>query len=162
MGEFKKICLWCNLEKLEEEFSKNIKHCKKCHYKKYKKQERKKINIICPKCNEERMIREDVYKKRKSDFCNKCSYINNPQTYKSSHNLDIKHPLYKRWSYMKTRCIADDKAKWYKNRGINVCDEWINDYGAFYSWSINNGFNENLELDRINNDLGFYITRTLC
>lgn len=55
------------------------------------------------------------------------------------------------WFGMKGRCYnTNDKA--YKNygaRGITICDEWLNDVKAFYDWSMNNGYNDNLTIDRI-------------
>lgn len=52
---------------------------------------------------------------------------------------------------MKTRC-NNKKSRRYKNyggRGIKVCDEWNNNFLAFYNWSINNGYKDNLTIDRI-------------
>ena len=52
---------------------------------------------------------------------------------------------------MKNRC-NNPKNYRYKNygkRGIKVCDEWQNSFLSFYDWSINNGYNEELTLDRI-------------
>jgi hypothetical protein len=43
------------------------------------------------------------------------------------------------------------KNKSYKNyggRGISVCEEWRNDFMAFYKWSINNGYSDNLTIER--------------
>ncbi|PDY56661.1 hypothetical protein COM88_31425, partial [Bacillus cereus] len=37
----------------------------------------------------------------------------------------------------------------YGDRGIVMCDEWKNDFMNFYNWSINNGYNESLSVDRI-------------
>lgn len=64
------------------------------------------------------------------------------------------HPLYRRWSNMKHRCSSpnDKKYEIYGGRGIKVCDEWKNDFKAFYDWSIANGYEEGLTLDRINVD----------
>ena len=53
---------------------------------------------------------------------------------------------------MKNRC-NNSKNYRYKNyggRGIKVCDEWQNNFLSFYEWSVNNGYNETLTLDRIN------------
>lgn len=33
-----------------------------------------------------------------------------------------------------------------------VCDEWKNDFKAFYDWAINNGYQDGLSIDRINVD----------
>ena len=55
---------------------------------------------------------------------------------------------------MKRRCYCKtDKAyNNYGGRGIKVCEEWKNNYLHFKEWSINNGYKENLTIDRINND----------
>ena len=52
---------------------------------------------------------------------------------------------------MKKRCYnSNDKAyNYYGGRGIKVCDEWLNDFQTFYDWSMNNGYNEHLTIDRI-------------
>lgn len=36
-------------------------------------------------------------------------------------------------------------------RGIKVCDEWL-DFENFYSWAKENGYREELTIDRIDND----------
>jgi len=61
--------------------------------------------------------------------------------------------LYKCWQNMKTRCY-NKKNKGYPNygaRGIKVCDEW-QQFVPFYKWAIANGYDDDLELDRIDND----------
>lgn len=62
--------------------------------------------------------------------------------------------LYTRWVHMIGRC-ENEKAKQYfrwGGRGIKICDEWRRDYEAFKRWSIENGYAENLSIDRIDND----------
>jgi len=64
--------------------------------------------------------------------------------------------LYTIWKKMRQRC-NDHNAINYKNyggRGISICSEW-NDFAAFRIWAFNNGYAENLTLDRIDNDLGY-------
>lgn len=70
-----------------------------------------------------------------------------------THNLS-KTKLYKRWVKMKYRCYNTNSKdyKYYGGRGIKVCDEWKNDFIAFYNWSIKNGYKEDLTIDRINVD----------
>ena len=38
--------------------------------------------------------------------------------------------------------------KWYGAKGIKVCDEW-DDFLKFKTWALNNGYEENLTIDRI-------------
>lgn len=40
----------------------------------------------------------------------------------------------------------------YAGRGITVCDEWKNSFDAFYRWSMENGYSDELSIDRIDND----------
>ena len=58
------------------------------------------------------------------------------------------------WRGMKSRCYnpKNENYKNYGGRGIKVCDEWLNDFMNFYNWSINNGYKEDLSIDRINSD----------
>lgn len=65
--------------------------------------------------------------------------------------------LYTIWDNMKRRC-ANENATEYKNyggKGINVCDIWLNDFLAFYNWSIENGYQDNLTIDRKNNNKNY-------
>lgn len=67
-----------------------------------------------------------------------------------THNL-TKTPLYRVWATMKDRCFREKSPKYkdYGGRGITVCDEWLNDFKAFYNWSMANGYKCGLTLDRI-------------
>lgn len=52
---------------------------------------------------------------------------------------------------MKNRCL-NNKCKdyrWYGGKGIKVCQEWVDDPQLFNDWAIQNGYNENLTIDRI-------------
>lgn len=65
--------------------------------------------------------------------------------------------LYNIWCAMKQRCYYS-KHKDYHNYGarcIAVCDEWRNDFVAFYNWAIANGYSDDLSIDRIDNDKGY-------
>lgn len=57
------------------------------------------------------------------------------------------------WIGMKQRC-SNPKHKSYADyggRGIKVCAEW-EDFKNFYGWAINNGYQDGLEIDRIDNN----------
>ena len=59
--------------------------------------------------------------------------------------------LYHIWTSMKRRCYnkTAKEYKYYGARGIAVCSEWKDDFMSFYTWSIANGYNDNLTIDRI-------------
>ena len=60
--------------------------------------------------------------------------------------------IYRTWTNMKVRCY-ERKLSGYKDyggRGITVCDEWKNNFMAFYNWAMANGYKDNLTIDRIN------------
>lgn len=62
--------------------------------------------------------------------------------------------LYGIWCGMKERCNNPNR-KEYKNyggRGISVCDEWLNNFQAFYDWAMANGYQDDLSIDRIDNN----------
>lgn len=55
------------------------------------------------------------------------------------------------WGGMKSRCYAKQNIayKHYGERGITVCDEWLNDFENFYEWAITHGYCSYLTIDRI-------------
>ena len=73
--------------------------------------------------------------------------------YTSTHGMS-KHPLYKKYMKMVSRCECEHNKDYenYGGRGIKVCDEWRNDFMAFYDWSLKNGYKEELTIARIDND----------
>lgn len=66
--------------------------------------------------------------------------------------------LYSIWCNMKDRCNNPKNSHYYRygGRGIAVCSEWINDFSSFESWALSHGYSDELSIDRINNDLGYY------
>ena len=62
--------------------------------------------------------------------------------------------LYSIFKNMKTRCYNKNYEKFdkYGGRGIIICDEWLSDYKSFEEWSVNNGYEDCLTIDRINVD----------
>ena len=77
-----------------------------------------------------------------------CSF--NGNTKKNTHGSR----LYSIWYNMKRRCnnINDKDYKNYGGRNIKICNEWLIDYSNFYNWAMQNGYQGDLTIDRINND----------
>lgn len=79
-------------------------------------------------------------------------------------NANTKHDktgtkLYRIWINMKSRCYNPNNEFYYcyGRKGIELCDEWKDDFESFYNWSILNGYDENLSslecsIDRIDVD----------
>ena len=65
---------------------------------------------------------------------------------------------YNIWRSMKQRCHNPNNARYkdYGGRGITVCDEWLNSFEAFYKWSLSSGYRDDLSIDRIDNDKGYF------
>ncbi len=72
------------------------------------------------------------------------------------HNLS-NSKIYNKWRAMMTRTSKNgiDSHRYY-DRGITVCNEWQNSFTAFYEWALNNGYKDQLQLDRIDNNKGYY------
>ena len=62
--------------------------------------------------------------------------------------------LYSRWISMKKRCYNSNEKcfKDYGGRGIFVDELWRDNFKEFYDWATSNGWNPELELDRIDNN----------
>lgn len=62
--------------------------------------------------------------------------------------------LYNTWTNIKQRCYNPKNTYYYNygGRGIQMCDEWRNSYEKFEEWALNNGYNDTLSIDRIDND----------
>lgn len=70
----------------------------------------------------------------------------------TTHGLS-KHRLYEIYNGMRQRCnnCNDEKYHYYGGRGIKICEEWLGDNGFinFYNWSMNNGYKDDLSIDRV-------------
>lgn len=62
--------------------------------------------------------------------------------------------LYSIWQDMKNRCNNPNLANFdrYGGRGIKVCDEWMKSFESFRDWALNNGYSDDLTIDRIEVD----------
>lgn len=76
---------------------------------------------------------------------------------KSATKHGLSHTrLYNIWLHMIDRC-RNPKSKdypLYGGRGITVCSDWKS-LNNFYKWSMDNGYKDDLQIDRINNNKGY-------
>ena len=92
----------------------------------------------CKTCNTKKKIREDSVKR-----CLHCASVGRNKTHNKTGTR-----LHTTWSNMKRRANSDT-FKRYEN--ISMCNEWM-EYISFESWALNNGYDDNLEIDRIDNN----------
>lgn len=95
-----------------------------------------KVLCKCKLCgNEFLMWRSHDY--RGSTAC-KCRLVANKRIYSIFTN-------------MKTRCYNPNSFTYkdYGGRGISVCDEWRTNYFSFEKWALNNGYSDELTIERI-------------
>lgn len=112
----------------------------------------------CGNCGREFETQHRHYAAGKLKSCRNCSSgMRGPEAYRRTHGLR-KHPLYSVWAGMLARCTSD-KHEAYRNyggRGIAVCLEWAFSFQRFYEWSLLAGYKKGLELDRRDNDDGYF------
>src|SRR5699024_10556158 len=62
------------------------------------------------------------------------------------------HRIYHIYKHMKARCYTktNQDYKDYGGRGIKVCDMWLDNFKNFHNWAMENGYKNNLSIDRIN------------
>lgn len=87
-------------------------------------------------------------------YCRECS------TKRSTTHGMHKTRLYRIWVSMLTRsgvykCSNEETKHLYQDRGISVCAEWLV-FENFLDWSLANGYEDTLEIDRIDNDKGYF------
>lgn len=119
-----------------------------------KSKNRKYVTINCKGCNKEM----SVYKgnlNQLSGYCKKCAAKNRPAN-RTTHGMS-NFRVYRIWCKMKERCNNSNSINYknYGGKGICLCKEWNESFIAFYNWSIQNGYQDNLSIDRIDSDKNY-------
>ena len=115
-----------------------------------------KWHCLCD-CGNEKVI---VGNSLKSGDIKSCGCLKKEQDYINiahiTHNMSNTR-LYSIWRGMQSRCNSSTgkKHEFYYDKGITVCEEWKNDFMSFFNWSMSNGYQENLSIDRIDNNKGY-------
>lgn len=117
-----------------------------------KKSGKKETAYVCEcDCGAIRKVVAYSLKSGNTQSCG-CQSLENRIKAKTTHHKTGSR-IYRIWRGMKTRCenSNDYHYKFYGERGITVCPEWQS-FEPFYEWAINNGYTEQLTLDRIDNN----------
>lgn len=117
-------------------------HHKDKEYKKY-------FSCRCD-CGTIKIVRSDMLISKKTKSCG-CFMKEKAHERSCKHGCAIKKNqsrLYNIWQCMKQRCYGR-KHNSYLYKNINVCEEWKKSFIAFKEWAENNGYKDNLSIDRI-------------
>jgi hypothetical protein len=118
-----------------------------------KKSHRTRARWLCQcDCGNVSLVRSDCLKNKNTQSCGCYG-----KSFHIKHHL-FNHPIYTVWDGIKSRCHNQKAAnfKRYGGRGIKICDEWKDDFKAFYDWCILSGWEKGLEIDRFPDNNGNY------
>ncbi len=100
-------------------------------------------------CGKEKIISRGHLKKGDAQSCG-ClkSEITTKRNIKHGY---VGTKLYNVYHNMKERCLNPSRNDYsrYGGRGICVCEEWKEDFKTFQKWAFENGYKDNLTIDRI-------------
>lgn len=114
------------------------------------------FRMVEAKCDCGNIIYRRLNNVRKMKSCG-CLTIYLLRSTTVTHGMTGSRP-YRIWQNMLNRCY-NKKVPGYKRygaRGICVCNEWQESFETFYEWAVNNGYSDNLSLDRWPNKRGNY------
>lgn len=99
-------------------------------------------------CGNEIIARKNAVISGNTTQCKKCSI--NARARKISTHGYARTRLYREWAGIIQRCENPKSTSYnrYGELGITVCDEW-HKFENFANWSINNGYSDDLTIDRI-------------
>lgn len=118
---------------------------------KYMHKKNKKHYWLCKcECGNEIIVRSDMLKNGHTQSCG-CWYNETRKMSKNKVHGMSKTKLFYVWQGMQRRCYNPNvkEFKNYGTRGITVCQEWLDDFMAFYNWAMANGYKKGLSIDRI-------------
>lgn len=79
-----------------------------------------------------------------------CYHIDKLKEQQTTHGLTNTR-IYRIYHNIIQRCTNQNNNRYkdYGGRGIKVCEEWKDDFQAFYDWAIATGYSDDLTIDRI-------------
>lgn len=112
----------------------------KCHYGLFE----------CPYCGKHFRVNMSSIQSGNTKSCG-CSTMELRSIRLTKHGM-CESRIYKILKQMKQRCYNKNykQFKDYGEKGVVVCDEWLNDFLAFKNWAFANGYADKLLIDRIN------------
>lgn len=101
-------------------------------------------------CGNTKVIRADHLIYRQTQSCGCYEIESRTVGNNLKHGLSNSR-LFSIWNGMKKRCLNPNCTSYedYGGRGISICREWESDFLSFYEWALENGYQDNLSIDRI-------------
>lgn len=116
-------------------------------------------NCVCD-CGNKTVVRGDALQSGKVKSCgclqretSRAQGIKNTK-HGGMRRLVPHERLYRIWCGIKQRCTNTNEVSYekYGAKGIVMCKEWSDNYVAFKSWALHNGYDDTLTIDRIDNN----------
>lgn len=85
-------------------------------------------------------------------YATKCTHLNKHGDYKNFNSFIWQNKrIGEIFEGMKSRCYNPERReyRWYGANGIKICDAWMENPKSFEDWALNNGYNDNLTIDRM-------------
>lgn len=109
---------------------------------------------ICKVCGYEKLAPISNFN-RKDKITTSCTHVNKNGDYKTFNTYSWGNERIGRiFKGMVRRCYSQNckSYRWYGGKGIRIYNEWIDNPKSFEEWALNNGYDDNLTIDRINED----------
>lgn len=115
--------------------------------------------FVCLECDNHTEF-EALINNVKSYAVNTCGCVNRDILIERNYKHGLSYSfLHSRWKNIKGRCLNPNHQdyKYYGGRGITICDEWRDDFKAFYNHVVNlpHYGEPGMTIDRENNNEGY-------
>lgn len=106
--------------------------------------------FLCPNSECDKIVERPLSQGKRDKSCGCNKGIGNKNSFKHGSSFSR---LYNIWHGILKRCNNPNSHAYsdYGGRGITICPEWLK-FIPFRDWSLSNGYQENLTIDRKDND----------
>lgn len=101
-------------------------------------------------CGKEKIIRGTSLTSNNTKSCG-CLLRDKAKLTKNIKHGKSNTRIYKIYCGIKKRCYCKTAKNYYLYgaRNIKMCEKWLESFENFYNWAVNNGYQDNLTIDRI-------------
>lgn len=100
-------------------------------------------------CGEEFVGNTQDVKRGRTTQCSKCGY-KQASLSKTKYHSREERELYARYKSIKSRCYSTSSGAYknYGEKGVTICQEWLDNPMSFIEWSLANGYSKELDIDK--------------